>query len=1087
MSLRFFPVAIRPRAALATLLLSTMLPVWQPIDGHQEGGGRDGSGRGGAQEQGTEPEAPKPRPGIELGRRPGGDLAPGSPGRRPRLSLPSGGARPDRDSRRTAPGADSAGGADRRPAAGLKAPAQPLALATSDAAAAVFEELQRASNPQGSLLAKAEESLLAMGEEGLAAARIQLFSSEEPCLVTAARVLLKAGDGEDHDLVLTRMGSKLPSGAAPSLLRALVERDPVRASPEFLVSLLDHPTSMMRTSAERELKGRLDPTLLPHLARALNARRVDTRMRALGLVNGIEGPGVLLLLASRLGDGSSKVALRAAESLAARADDEVIELLRGRALGGGSAWEAGRDGAYALLALVLIEDREGRVLLDDSDVPRLLEGLGTDRALTAAASAIALAGVGFRSPRSRDYTWLDLEVPHVLIRWGSGAEFHPDFSSVNELALRRMGLLSGEPLGLDGLAWRRWWTENAGHFRARRAVVPVSRLEAAALALILQDGFLPPDALALLGPAATSERAADVDRVFYLDLDRCEALFDLLEREGVFGAQRLPAGTGTFRDRRLLDVRFGAQGKLLEEPEGEGGAWFQRLVSTLESLESDNLWQRWFDPLRYNSQREFWEAERERFSTDSDTPERKRAEVELLLARLEAFFSTSLVDEREEEVLAALGERYALPGIARPEDYPRLRKLLAAENFHGQRAADLLGLALLAGRQGARADDGTGMANKEGLQGSNPLDPTLAQDLLGILSAQEGPRVSEALGRVVAAGGLEAVRFAARSPHAGLRAIAAQTLPSLLTAGGSPVGDSSNPQRALLEGLLADPEPEVEAAACRAVAQAGLGELAAALLVRAQLGSPGVRAAALEGLVTLKNPEAFELLRQALFAPDLDLQRTAAQGLADLADPAAAPLLARLMARGSSSPLFKVALKGLGQLGPAATDELLVLANSGADDVRREAALLLSALGVADALPLLLTSLTIHREDSRVAAELAILSCVDFRASEDPVSAWWSWWDLVVQDNSRAWIAAAAEVARRPAPGLEALAGDVSLEGALFFLSLLTDDRPHVVERVRRELSLILGRELVLEENELDLARQRAQLERELRSLRTPK
>ena len=46
--------------------------------------------------------------------------------------------------------------------------------------------------------------------------------------------------------------------------------------------------------------------------------------------------------------------------------------------------------------------------------------------------------------------------------------------------------------------------------------------------------------------------------------------------------------------------------------------------------------------------------------------------------------------------------------------------------------------------------------------------------------------------------------------------------------------------------------------------------------------------------------------------------------------------------------------------------------------------------------------LTETPDDPRLAKELAILTCVDYRASEDPAVAWWGWWDMVVHDDSLA-------------------------------------------------------------------------------------
>ncbi|MFT7540889.1 MAG: HEAT repeat protein, partial [Gammaproteobacteria bacterium] len=932
-------------------------------------------------------------------------------------------------------------------------PAGPLAGGADTESEYVFEELMRTRDPRAKIVQRAEERLLAMGEEGLVAARRHLSHSHGSVLLIASRVMLVNGTTEDHRLVAKRLQTKVPSKVAPSILRELIERDPVFASPQFLVALLDHPTAAMRMAAERELSPPNQPAPLADLALVCNSRRADARLRAVNLVGNVEDPGALLLLAERLGDGTAKVAVRAAELLASWPGEEVDELLRARAFAGEMAYDAGRAGAYALLALTHREERTGAQLIGEADIPRLLDGLRERDPLLAVSAAVALADVGFRSPRSFEYTWLDLEVPHALVRWGSGAEFHSDFSSFNEIALRRMALLSGETFGFDGPAWRRWWMEMAGDFRARRAVVPVSRLDAAGLTMTLRTGFRAEDAVVIMGPAAKPEVAVGVDRVIYIDVDQSEALFDLLEREGVFGADRLPAEGNTYRSGRLLDVHIGAGDKQLGEPRGSEKAWFERILSALAMIEADNAWQRWFDPQVFSDQHTFWEATRARMGGDVMSLERVRAETELLLARVASFAATTLVDEREEEVLSALEERFSRPGIAQAGDFGHLTRLLDNERYHGRRAAVLLGIALEIGRVSSFQQP-TGDVTEPGDKPSGVvrLDPSLAQDLLEILLRQEGPGLAASMSKIVFDGGEAMAYRAAAHTDARLRSLAAEPL--------ALSGTEENKQ--ILMVLIADPDSTVVLAVCQAVAKAGLKEFGTELELRAHDGPPDVRAAALRGLVRLEYPDVLELLRVALYEPSEVLQLAGAEGIAALQDPATVPVLARLLGRDPSSAIFVAARRGLMSLGEAAVDDLLVLANSASEDIRREAALILAEQGEAEAMPLLLTTLSLYRDDGRVANEIAILSCMNFGGEENALAAYWDWWDVVVHDNSRAWIAAAGEMAGLAAPPLTELTSTPTEAGLRFYLDMLDDTRPHVVERVRRELSRILGRDLVL-------------------------
>src|SRR5262249_49759332 len=111
-----------------------------------------------------------------------------------------------------------------------------------------------------------------------------------------------------------------------------------------------------------------------------------------------------------------------------------------------------------------------------------------------------------------------------------------------------------------------------------------------------------------------------------------------------------------------------------------------------------------------------------------------------------------------------------------------------------------------------------------------------------------------------------------------------------------------------------------------------------------------------------------------------------------------------------------------------------------------------------DAVSALLTMLTENRGDARLAEELCVLTCIDKRGELDPAKAWWDWWEYVVHDDAQAWFCAALARLGAPAPSPETLRkGDRAAYDFVF--DVLLRDEPYLVERARRELARMLGRD----------------------------
>jgi HEAT repeat protein len=269
----------------------------------------------------------------------------------------------------------------------------------------------------------------------------------------------------------------------------------------------------------------------------------------------------------------------------------------------------------------------------------------------------------------------------------------------------------------------------------------------------------------------------------------------------------------------------------------------------------------------------------------------------------------------------------------------------------------------------------------------------------------------------------------------------------------------SDPVSALLP-MLTDKVTDVQVACIESLGELRAESARTELLVRARLGVKPVRIAALLAVGKLRGEYVLDALLLALSEGDPELREAAVHGMVELQDPASAPFLVSLLADPSSPQLTEAARAGLLRLRERAWPELRRALVSSTPPGKLEAALVLAEQCAPEAVPILLGALTANPRDVRVGAELALLTCVDFRAQQDPAANWWDWWDGVVHDNAGSWLRAALERLQLHPPGAEALAGRGTKEGRAFVLSLLARPEPWLVERARRELARMLAIEV---------------------------
>ncbi len=868
--------------------------------------------------------------------------------------------------------------------------------------------------------------LLALGEDGLRAARAGLELDDLPTLVTSVRVMLSEGTALDQERLDVRLSRNLPKSAAVPILRAMAgSLRPDRV--QRLVRLLDHPQGTVRAAAERTLRDLGEVDLLPELQLALASKRSDARRSALMLVRDDLRPEVEDLLIGRLSDRSPQVAAVAADLLGERPSEMLSTRLEELAF---STSILDRNQCYALLALVRREDRQNTVLIGDERREQLLMNMRGRDPLARGLSAAALAGLGFRSAPNATDGCRD-EVPETLVAAVAGSVFHEDMTSLFDVARDRLVLLSGVDYGEDGPAWRSWWRDVRGEFQPRRAVISVPAGARETLSIVVLDGKR---RYALLGPAAVP-RADLGEQRFSLSADESAELYAAVEVAGLFGLERASRSALTDRAEVQLDLRVAGQAKRFASL-GAAPGWMREVIDVAERLRAANRWQSAFEPGAHGTREAFvateapfWRATGESAPTTLERTERLK---ELLLGSL----STARGAGRD-GILAEL-EELVLESPLAPEEAEVLVGALDRELSAGSRVERLVALSL------------SGIAAVGPEAGRDELGRSAYHRLYLKLSALFGESAKTSLLKVVDAAGIELARELVFEDSGFSREVAAQRL-----------AKSPEPEdRALLAKLLEDSDPDVQVAAITAVGVENRRLFQPAVAARAELGQPVVRMAALESLGRLGGQNALPLLIDGLSTGDDQITAAAARGLALLGDPDSATVLASLLSTDVQSETFQAARRGLIDLGDRAWPQLLAIARDPQAPMRREAALILARQGVSSSLPLLIEMGELRPDDLELGYEMAVLTGVDLRAEINSTEAWWAFWDRSRQDDSLAWFAEAQMGGGYSALPVGGLEGPGTREAALNLWRTVASPDDLLAERARRLLSDVLDTDL---------------------------
>lgn len=928
----------------------------------------------------------------------------------------------------------------------------PLALLPSERGSArvLYAELDKHRRINDPVVEEISDRLGRLGEDGLVVARYALRQDDPALAYAGARTLLASGSGGDADLVVRLLLGKVPPKASNAILRELVERDPVRATNELMCLLMNHDAGAVRRSANREMRGRVTAADVPFLTPILENRSTDARRGVIELLSRVEDPAAVDVLLDALTDRSASVAKVAIERVARSEDERVDFELKRRAFASGVI---GRDEALILLTIIEREDRATEPLLTAQAVPALLSALDSPVPIVSNVAAIALAGVGFRSPNVDSSAWLSDLVPSTLVRVAAGAEYFEGFDLVRSPAIRRLRQLSGLTHGNDGSKWSEWWADNKLGFVASRAIIELQPGDEQRIVVRAHNPkFGAP--LTLVGPALAMDASwsppADGRVLYLLEADAHE-LIEMLDGEGIFGYERLPGPRGAMGLRgQLLEIDVAGKRKAFRFADGMAQPWFARVLARVFGLERRLAWQAYTVEGEHESGRELFLEQADWWATNTSEEARIDRVEELAFEHMRSVPVARRIDAIRD--LVELNEEF---GSAGAEDVGDLLSLLKEEPIFGESAGHLVDLTAAA--SGLHLDAKEHAALTEAQQLSVETLVSTLHDTFGSLSLAKIEEITRELGR-------QATMDAARDERGLMRVAAAGVLGN--------VESLVWPNRTALDieeeaetlfSLSLDADEEVQVAAIYALGKRRPERADEMIISRAKSASVPVRAAALEVVGKLDSPEAIDILVLGLTDVDERFHLPAARGLAQLGTDETAPLLVSLLRSSSPPAIRSEARRGLENLGRAAQNELVAAMRSPDESLQREAALLLAGLAEPRVVPVLAKFLSINSDDARAAEELAVITCVDYRTDTLPSQRYFQFWDESEQREPFVWFSAALARRGLKGPDQEAYLYPGTEEARTFLLALLNDGDANedvVIERARRELQRLVDEPL---------------------------
>ncbi len=887
---------------------------------------------------------------------------------------------------------------------------------------------------------------------------IALLPRAEPPLAAGLCVVL--GDiGGDEALAAVQRVAGLPamSEFLPEIFEVLGRLDGENAIKRVL-PFLRHPKRPAREAAELWLRSRLNASFVPRLVETLSDTNRGARLSALRLLGGLDPAQARASALGLLGDEAPEVARFAAETLAHGADDAVVADLN-RAAGGA----AERPAAYAMLALVLYEERIGRRAYEEATLAALLgrNGLRSPEKLNRGIAAVALADIGYDSQIPAVDAVLDQTVVPVLLDTVGGQSYFKDYSSIAELARDRFGKMTGirERTAIPEL-WK-FWADNKDGFVARRALRDIAAESLGSLrvrARSLVTPALPTTLFSAVAADAGKPEVSGIDFVHLLPGD-VTALADLLTREvlSLPGGAALPAAKAEeFGPEVQITISVNNRSRTVSARDGAVPDGVRTALLALLELRGRYAWQRFWDRARYPAYEAFIREESAFFASDP-APEARALRLKALI--LGALDDLATADER----LTALRMLSELPVPYTDTDAYRLATLLDAEaelSPYAERLAEVLGRT---GRPLIVPILADWLARHPG-----PHGLAIFSDALARLGAAETERA--------AGSDLEFVRRGAMA--AGPAAVPPDRLLAHLTRGtrddspavrreaclalGASRLDGALP---LLDAATRDPDVEAAGAALSALGALGRPEVVPLLLRELASEDAARRVTVVEALCASALPEALPPVLTVLTDDPSPLVRgVAAREVARFGDAALRGVSAIVMDPKADAEVRARAVETLARIGrDHVSDVLEALLADPADAVADAAAFALASRANKAGVPRILAALEAGRNPVRAVEALEQVSSQSFPGArpEELPSIYRGWWSEHRNEPESAWFGAALR--ERGAPeeaAVSLLAGKPDANAVPALLSALSDPAWFVRANANLWLARLSGKDM---------------------------
>ncbi|MCB9833345.1 MAG: hypothetical protein H6807_12825 [Planctomycetes bacterium] len=796
--------------------------------------------------------------------------------------------------------------------------------------------------------------------------------------------------------------------SAGPFFTAMVKIDPVKATAEIL-GFLGSTDARVAREAYEALPTPIAAEFESRLADLARHEDATVRERALQLSRRLAKSVAADLYLNALADPATRVAALARDVLADRDDQATHDRLRSLALDG-----ALRPAAYATLALVMIEDRSNRILLDESPTlkKRLLVFLNLRTEFENVVGAIAFANVSRRTTDPQIRAFADGGLMDVLLGAAAGGVIFRDYNAVKELCFRKAAELSGESFGEDGDRWLAWWQEHREGFRARRELRNLDGFDLAQLQFRWnrREGDQGTSLAIRMGEPSADQY--QVIRPIYVGRAQMEELAEAMKRIGFFDRRGMQRDSGWSGD--FVDVSVVVDGAEFRRSHyGTAPADLLDLEQTVLRIAARERWQGFCSARAAGAFRGWFLDQRRRLDGDQALAGTERVVAVAELA-LEAY--PGLAPQSRREALAAWREA-GDDWIAGAED--RFLALLKARELRPERAQELL--EILQARPG--------LAITRAVIEAMPLFSDEGRaTALGFLGRRPGAELLELdLATRPELGGVLLVALARRSaePEVAGRLIELLSEPDPRLRQALGLAFPEGASRDLLDGLAA------EIGRCEGPRRLRLIETYGRIsapddldLLDAWLAEGGLeqKQAVVRALAAKDSADAWERVFTVATAGEPRELRLEAQGvIATSKSTEARQRLRALLAEvGDEDRLMELVRVGAELFGDQAAAELGRFLGDERPALRRQVAVLLAPRLVTATVPELLRMLLDKTEASRAWEYLELITCREFPAisAEEAYVAYGAFWDEHKEEEQTTWFMKALEGQGMPSANL---------------------------------------------------------------------